>query len=186
MGYTDPNSISNPSPSTTILAAWGDNVRDNIVWQAGDGASGNPKPMCRVYRTTAQSIPSATWTAVTFNAERYDTANMHSTSSNTSRLTVPSGAAGVYQFTASAVFAANGTGGRLIRLRLNTGLVIGGEFLYPTSGTYLTGMLAVAEYKLSAGDFVEVEVYQDSGGALNLNSFSAYTPEFSARWVGVG
>ena len=33
-------------------------------------------------------------------------------------------------------------------------------------------------YQLTAGDYVEVRAYQNSGGALNVNSTANYSPEF--------
>jgi len=46
---------------------------------------------------------TATWTALSFDSEVYDTDAYHSTSSNTGRLTIPSGKAGYYQFYGAAV-----------------------------------------------------------------------------------
>ncbi len=50
-----------------------------------------------------QAISSATSTAVLFPSEQWDTDAFHSTSSNTSRITIPTGKGGKYQLTA-AVF----------------------------------------------------------------------------------
>ena len=79
-------------------------VRDNLAWLATD------KPGARVYRTGAQSVPDTTVTACTFDAERRDNAGIHSTATNTSRLTVPPGADGLWLAGAHLQFAANAAG----------------------------------------------------------------------------
>ena len=43
----------------------------------------------RVWNSTTQNISTATATAITWNSESYDTNSYHSTSTNTSRLTIP-------------------------------------------------------------------------------------------------
>lgn len=53
---------------------------------------------CLARKTSNQSITTNTATAVTFDAEDFDTDAFHSTSSNTSRFTVPAGKAGYYLF----------------------------------------------------------------------------------------
>lgn len=186
MAYSDPQTTHNPATGTSPPAAWGDAVRDDIVWLAGDATSGGGKPMCRVYHNASQSVATATWTSLAFNSERYDVGSMHSTVTNNSRITIPSGGGGVYHISGQATFANDATGGRLIRVKLNASTVILGEILFPASSSFSTGMAVAGDYKLSAGDYLTLEVYQSSGGILSVDSFSAYTPEFACHWVGVG
>src|SRR4051794_16526480 len=63
-------------------------------------------PSCAVYNDAAQSIPDGALTALTFNTEHFDTDSIHSTSSNTSRLTCQT--AGIYVITASAAITKPG------------------------------------------------------------------------------
>lgn len=183
MGYVDLNSLHNPSTGTSPPASWGDAARDNDAWNAGDGAAG--KPMCRVYSSVTQNIATATNTALTFNSERYDPTGMHSTSSNTSRITVPSGGAGVYHIGGCAVFAANATGVRAIWIMLNGATRIS-QWAVPASSATDQAMHVSCDYKLAVSDYVELYVLQTSGGLLAVNSTSAYSPEFWCHWVGVG
>jgi hypothetical protein len=185
VAYSDPNSIHNPATGTSPPASWGDNIRDNVVWLAGDGASGNSKPMCRVYHNASQNIATATWTSVLCNSERYDIGGMHSTTTNTSRITVPTGGAGVYHIGGQVRFATNATGIRAIRLLLNNTTSIGQRNSTATS-TDPCHIGIACDYKLAAGDYVEVQVYQSSGGILAVDSSSAESPEFYVHWVGVG
>ena len=134
---------------------------------------------CRVFNSAVQSISNATETAVTFDSERWDTDNMHSTTANTSRLTAVT--AGKYFILANVGFAQNGTGIRFLRLRLN-----GNEAL-PIAGVYVPAsadinsdhrMFVATYYNMALNDFVEVIIYQDSGGALNTLQNAQESPEF--------
>jgi hypothetical protein len=55
----------------------------------GTGAFSSSIPVARVTRTAPRSIQSGFVTALPFNAERYDTAAMHSNTTNNSRLRAP-------------------------------------------------------------------------------------------------
>jgi len=61
------------------------------------------------YRTANQSFTGGVATAVLLTDESYDTDAFHSTSSNTSRFTIPSGKDGKYQVTYNLRFEATGT-----------------------------------------------------------------------------
>jgi len=39
---------------------------------------------------------------------------------------------------------------------------------------------------LAAGDYVEVTLRQNSGGAISLFAAPAFSPEFSMVWIGPG
>lgn len=47
-------------------------------------------------KSASQSIPITTYTAITWDTESFDTDAFHSTTTNTSRITIPSGLAGYY------------------------------------------------------------------------------------------
>lgn len=126
-------------------------------------------PTAQVYHSTTQSIGNASHTAVVFDSEAYDTASLHSTSSNTSRITVP--VAGIYRFTASVEFASNASGQRRLHYRVNgtTANRFGGISFPAANGTG-TSVQSSVEISLSASDYVELFAYQDSGGSLNLSA----------------
>jgi hypothetical protein len=134
----------------------------------------------RVYNSTAQAIPNATVTAVTFNSERSDTNNLHSTSSNTSRLTA--GTPGWYSISGAVQFPANGTGLRQVYLRVNGSTLI--AISKPGIGTASGNSLTInRQYLLAAGDYVELLVQQTSGGSLNVSADRA-SPEFTMVKIG--
>lgn len=137
----------------------------------------------RVYNNAAISLSGVSATVLTFNSERYDTANYHSTSSDTGRLTAPS--AGKYLITAQVIFDFNATGSRNLGLRLNGSTFLVFETTQAvTADSAGTGMSIATVYQLAAGDYVEVLANQGSGGALNILAAGSYTPEFTMTRLG--
>lgn len=144
-------------------------------------------PCVRVYHNANQSITTATLTALAFNSERYDQAGnaadtQHDTSTNNSRLTCKY--AGVYSIKGCAEFAANATGQRQVRIRLNGSSYIALENDPTSSGTNGTVLAVSADYSLAVNDYVELVVFQDSGGNLNVTATGNYSPEFMMHRVG--
>lgn len=136
---------------------------------------------CRAYRSSNQSILDSTWTDVTLDSERYDNGTMHDTGSNTERITIPSGKGGRYLIGANASFAANATGFRAFRLRLNNTTTIAYEQRQNAGAASNTLCNMSCIYDLSAADYVTLQVYQDSGGALNCISAGNHSPEVFAQ-----
>lgn len=141
-------------------------------------------PACRVYNSANIShTTSGTAQALTFDSERFDRLAMHSTSSNTSRITIPTGWGGIYQIGASVAFTANATGYRQISIKVNgsTDIVFQNA---PTTGSAINHRLSAQTiYYLNAGDYIEVYANQTSGGALNILAQGNHTPEFYAQWI---
>jgi hypothetical protein len=184
MAYATPRTWTTGELATAAML--NQDVRDNVAWLA------NP-PACRVHNgsTSQTHNTTATWQALTFNAENYDTALLHDTSTNTSRITIPAGAGGLYEFKGTVQFAANATGERIIGFRVNgsggTGPGYTGGHLGPASASFVAILHYVDQIKLVAGDYVELVAYQTSGGSLAMAANSSESrPNFSARWVGLG
>ena len=162
--FVDPQSLHNPATGTSPPASWGDAVRDGVVFCA-------TPPSCRANRTTTQSIADLTLTAVSFTAaDSWDTDGFHSTVSNQSRLTVPSGLGGKYLIVATANWANNSTGWRDLSIRANgsSGLATarvgtGAANPYPIS------TITTVE-QLAAGTYVEVTAWQNSGAAIDVTA----------------
>ena len=140
-------------------------------------------PAARVYHDSNQSIPNDTWTALNFNQEHFDTANMHNNITNNTRLTCT--VAGVYHLSAIMHFASNTSFQRGIRFVMNgtdnnatkTGLA---DQSYPTYRDIDT------DWRFKLNEYVEVQVYQNSGGALDSIAdvgASSLWPTFSMVWV---
>lgn len=150
-------------------------LRDNVAWLATDS------PSARVYHDANQSLNNTTETALSFNSERFDNASVHSTSSNTSRLTIPSGGGGKYLIGGAIVYEGNATGVRGCHMRLNATTDWSQSVLNAASSgaTQFTVTTAVTT---SAADYWTMIGYQSSGGALNVTTNAKYSPEFFCFW----
>jgi hypothetical protein len=141
-------------------------------------AGGSTFVGCRAFRNSAQTINNASLTAIEYNAETYDTDNFHDTSTNPSRMTIPTGKGGYYVLHVMLTYSENSGGFRDLRFYKN-----GSELqMLRTAGqpnaNALTGMFASYAGNFAAGDYLEVFGYQNSGGSLdigaNTNSFTLY------------
>jgi hypothetical protein len=121
------------------------------------------------YHSTTQSLAtSGSNQALLFDSEEFDTDAFHSTSSDTSKFTVPTGLGGKYAIIAQVDFAANATGIRRGFIRLNGSTTLGIVTIQTVTQVGITTTIPVHRvYSLSAGDYVELVARQDSGGALN-------------------
>jgi hypothetical protein len=136
----------------------------------------------RVYNNANETISNASVTNLTFNTERWDTNGMHSTSSNTDRLTAT--VAGVYSICISIRWASDSTSGiRLLRILYNGSTNIAEDRRSATSGdNTLLGLCT--QYYLAASDYVVAAAYQTSGGNLNVQAEGNESPEFSMAYMG--
>ena len=114
------------------------------------------------------TIANNTVTAVTFPEEHYDTDGFHSTTTNNSRITIPAGLGGKYLVTSSNLtFNQNATGERSARLLKNGSVVFYGPGWLGNSSVFLSSSFT-ATVELAAGDYIEIAVYQNSGGNLGF------------------
>ena len=135
-----------------------------------------------VVRTTAQSIPDNSWTAISFDTIRSEekpaTSSQWSSGSPT-HLTcrLP----GRYLIVASVRFAGNATGSRGINIKVNGAWKM--AVLIPPPGTLETIISVNDIIGLQTDDYVEVFVYQNSGVALNADATSDNT---GIKWQRIG
>lgn len=152
-----------------------------IKWATPSGAGSYVG--ARVYNSANISTTSGADTALTFDSERYDTDTIHSTSSNTGRLTATT--AGKYHISGTVAFAANGTGARGLGIKLNGSTFIALVRLPAVAGgSDITALTIDTEYDLSATNYVELIAYQTSGGSLNVSAGGNYSPEFMMTKIG--
>lgn len=159
--------VSAVKPIANELLGWNN---DTKKWEPKSSS-----PAARVYNNANISINNDTATALTFNSERYDTDSIHSTSSNTGRLTCVT--AGKYHASCSIRFAAHATGSREVYIRLNGSTAIA-DFRIPTTSGGVPIIAFGTDYDLAVDDYLEVMVRQNSGGSLNVDAASNYSPEF--------
>lgn len=129
---------------------------------------------CTITGTTTQSINDAIATLLNWDINLTDPTGLHNITSNNSAIYIK--AAGWYQIQAQVQFATNATGYRYIRFLKN------GSILDRTTAT-VAGSSVINAYTSSSileyllpGDYIEVQAYQNSGGALavrlNESAFS--------------
>jgi hypothetical protein len=140
---------------------------------------------CRVNRTAVLSIPDSSATTVTFDAELFDTDGMHSTVTNSSRITINT--AGIYVVGFVGTMQARSDYVRtLSEIILNGAVSIGRQGGPGTSSSVPQTMNASCVYQFAAGDYVEVTVFQDNSAnaASNLEQVSDRSPQFYAARIG--
>ena len=192
---------ANPGPMTTagdmIRATTGGEPQRVAIGTAGQlwtvtaGVPGWATPAsptmhgCFIYRSTDLSVADATIVQPTFDSEAFDTDAYHSVATNTERITIPTGLGGYYRVTATAVWAANATGNRNVRVRKNgVDLMLNFTALAPTVADAAV-VTASRTLLLAQADYIEMQVLQRSGGALNLQGSSEWETSLEATLVGV-
>jgi hypothetical protein len=119
---------------------------------------------------------------LTFDSERFDTDTIHSTTTNTGRLTCHT--AGKYVVIGNITFAGNATGQRTCVIVLNGTTTIAQWNVNAVGGGLGGDMNVSAIWAFAVNDYVELHVIQTSGGALNVLALSGgRSPEFSMAIV---
>lgn len=170
---------SDPVTGQIAPVTWGDAVRDDLGFLANT-------PYAIASRNSAQSIGNAAWTLVTFTVEDRDTDTMFSTGTG-DRITVVT--AGLYHVGFQVGFPLNATGLRgaqvCVGVVADTGSVAR-DVRQPTTGAD-AAMNVSALVPLTAGQTLSFQVYQSSGGPLNLDIPSnGAVPKAMVRWVATG
>ena len=156
-------------------------VRDKI--EALSVGGGSSFVGCRLTASGAQSITSGTLPALTFDGETFDTSGFHDNATNNTRITIPGGMGGYYEAGGRVEFANNTSGARIVGVTKNgstsyfPGQMQGGV---PGSGASLIWTVTTGPLSLAAGDYLELNAYQDSGGGLNTTN----TREFWIKFLG--
>lgn len=128
-------------------------------------ALGVDTPHAFLRATANQSIPTGVWTAVNLDTEDDDTHGGHSTVTLTSRYTAT--VAGDYRVQGRGSFASNATGSRGVRIAKGGTAVPGSGNYKQTNAVNSWADIGSCDVHLAVGEYVEVHVSQDSGGALN-------------------
>ena len=146
-----------------------DNGTNSVIRRLGANVSARG---ALVYRTSDQSIPNATQTTLSWQAETYDTSAIWDAGSPT-RLTVPSGVTKV-KLLGEVRFDANSTGDRSMNIQKNgAGFVgSGNQAIRACSGGAQTTTVQSVTSVVScvAGDYFELKCTQTSGSSINAQS----------------
>jgi hypothetical protein len=133
-------------------------------------------PAVSATENTAVNFPNATPTVANLDGEHFDTANMHSTGANNSRLVAP--ITGIYQVSGHVNWAADIDGERIVDLYRN------GAFVHNMAGERNNDDDVVVQpfaslVRLTAGQYVELVLFHTAGAPLMVRA-----DEFSMHWVG--
>lgn len=161
--------------STTVVSNLNADTLDGL--HAADISAGaTAYTGAKVYNSANITLTNNVASALNFNSEEWDTENIHSTSSNTSRLTCIT--AGIYLATGMVWFTANANGQRNIYVVKNgTTYVAQANESTPTSSASAILNVSV-EVALEVDDYVELYAYQNSGDNLDVRYLSERTPYF--------
>lgn len=117
----------------------------------------------RAYRTTSvQAAANAATTAVQFNAESYDDGGFHDNVTNNTRFTIPTGQGGKYRIHGTIEMSGTMTSGS-IRVMKNGAIAAIND--YSATRQYIG-----VDLSLVATDYIELAVFNGSGGSLNITT----------------
>jgi hypothetical protein len=161
--------VNPPSGSVGLSQLSATGTKNATTFLRGDNtfasAGGANTPAFKAYYNGSQTISNNTTTKITqYGTEEYDTDNAFASS----RFTVPSGKAGKYIFfaTLSDDTGSSSTNTFTFFFKKNGSADIGNTSAYLTA---YQQMQVFAVDDLAVGDYVEVYLYQSSGGNLTLD-----------------
>jgi hypothetical protein len=136
-----------------------------LKWAAA--SSGASFVGVQVYASSSQTTNTNVDFYRTFNTEDWDTDSFHSTTTNTERLTVPSGKNGKYWVYAVVGHNAFTNGFANYKFSVNRTTEYSGMFVRPYSSQAITISFGTV-LDLAVSDYVELLTRQTSGGDLDL------------------
>jgi hypothetical protein len=130
----------------------------------------------RIYRATAQSIPNGSSTALSFDAVRWanPSDDLYWNALHPTRIYFRRG--GWWNINFVIGWAGNISGARSIQLRVNGSYYIAFD---ERPASWQTFVNVNAIHNFASGEYVEVMVYQDSGGNLNVTNEPRMSPEIT-------
>lgn len=137
--------------------------------------------ICQVRQIVTQSVGTSSTDNITFTAEDVDTTGMHSTVSNTSRLTAVY--AGWYQASGAVPWPFNATGRRVAGIRVNGVDINSSQAAIPaTSASVTVSISRTILVFLNVGDYVGLSGRQESGVSLSTPVTASDQAHMTAIW----
>ena len=157
--------LCQPQSSEIVLGFVADSsTATGLKWAA---ASASFKG-CSLWQSTDISLANDTTIALTWDNENFDTDSFHSTSTNTGRITIPSGLGGYYHINGAISFVGGGAGFRRVDIFKNGSIWFYGANIASASasgGTQLIPFSTIGNFV--ATDYLSISVSQASGGTIN-------------------
>ena len=151
-------------------------VQSDLAWWI------QSRPLAYVYQTTQQTgVASSTWTPVNLQTALVDRDSGHYGSSGryTIGLTL-----GYYIVSGAVAFTGTGGSTRAARLVLNGTAVNGATVTIPAAGDCTVVIPPTLAHSTSAGDYVELQCYQDSGSAMSLQVSGGLLTQLFVEFAG--
>ena len=154
-----------------------------VKWASASGAS---MKGCLLVNSGPQSLSDNTATILNFNSETYDTDGFHDNSTNNSRITIPTGLGGKYLIQGMVHLESDNTTGvrKLLLWKNGTGTGTNRLINFFRPGESTQNILISKVISLVAGDYVELQGLQTSGGSLNYFATDDGYGFFSATFIG--
>lgn len=156
-------------------------IKGTAISGLEDAVDFNASISCKAYSNANIVIPDITWTNLTFNVEAWDTDAMHTTGGSNQNFTVPK--AGKYLVRCEVYWAAHATGLRQIRVT-QQGTQMGETADLPGQATAFSQAYSDV-LNCAASDVLVFQVWQNTGGNLNVTQVGAYGISASVTFLGV-
>jgi len=137
---------------------------------------------CSLTKVANQTTSAATYTVIAFTSEEFDTNGFHDNSTNTGRITIPSGYAGKYLITGQLT-TADGNETHTSAIKKN-----GSNFNTLTSfrstQSGAGGSVQTLIMNLAVADYVEIAQYSTSGVQVNGTAANDRPSVFACQYLG--
>jgi hypothetical protein len=130
---------------------------------------------CFLFTGAAQSIGNSSATFLNWTSHLWDNGGLHNDVTNNSEIIVPTGGnVGVWLLQTIVQFAANATGQRTVEIWKNNSNRMAVATLQATAAGVIVIPISVIDVAPAVGDFYQVKVTQNSGGALNASGTDSW------------
>jgi hypothetical protein len=163
VSFTDPQTVQNPTTGLVAPFGWGDAVNGDLNFLRGAKAG------CHLTSAVGTAAPGF----LPWGTELYDVNGCHSTVTNTDRITVPTGWAGLW-FVGCVLGAASDVFDASIAVNGTTGIVLSSSSAAGASEA-MTGCQTI--YPMAVGDYFSVYLTGVSTRSTGLTS------HFFAHWL---
>jgi hypothetical protein len=137
---------------------------------------------CSLTKVANQTTSAATYTIITFTSEEFDTNGFHDNSTNTGRITIPSGYAGKYLITGQLTTAdGNETHTSAI---IKNGVRFNTLTSFRSAQSGAGGSVQTLIMNLAVADYVEIAQYSGSGVQVNGTAANDRPSVFACQYLG--
>lgn len=137
---------------------------------------------CSLVKVANQTTSAATYTVIAFTSEDFDTNGFHDNSTNTGRITIPSGYAGKYLITGQ-LSTADGNETSTSAIKKN-GANFNTLTSFRSAQSGAGGSTQSIIMNLAVADYVEIAQYSGSGVQVNGTASNDRPSIFACQWLG--